>query len=110
MTEKDDPAILALAVIHQAYVDHFIGLDGHTAHGHRFPGAWLNRRPKTRDRAAEIRADADWFLFSREPEAVEARSFWFRAAGWHAAPTRREIEFAMARTIERRHPKEPFCL
>ena len=101
---------VALAVIHQAYVDHFVGLDGHTPAGHRFPGAWLNRRPKTRARAAELRSDADWFLFSPDPEAVALRNFWFRDAGWYGAPTRREIEFAMARTIERRHPKEPFCL
>lgn len=99
---------LALAVIHQAYVDHFIGLDGHTPSGQRNPGMWLNRRRKTRERAAEIRAAADYFLFS--PEAAEDRNFWFRAAGWHAAPSRQEIELAMARTIERRHPKEPFCL
>lgn len=110
MKNLDGVEALALAVLRQAFIDHFVGLDGHTASGNRFPGAWLSRRTKTRERAAELRAEADWFLFADDPEAVELRGFWFRAAGWHSAPSRAEIELAMARTIEHRHPKEPFCL
>lgn len=104
----DSHETLALAVLHQAFVDHFIGLDGHTPAGHRFPGAWLNRRPATRARAKQIRDGADWFLFA--DDASELRAFWFRCAGWYSSPTPRELQYMLARTIERRHPREPFCL
>ncbi len=101
---------LALAVIRDAFIGHFVGLDGHTAAGHRFPGAWLNRRPGSRAAAAAVRADADWFLFSDDPDAQVLRGFWFRVAGWYTAPSRPELELMMARTLEHRHPKEAFCL
>jgi hypothetical protein len=101
---------LALAVIRRAAVDHFIGLEGRTPAGHKYPGLWLNRAGPSRAKARQVRADADWFLFSTDPDAVWLRDFWFRAAGWHSLPTPAEVNLVLERTIRNRHPREPFCL